>query len=93
MPKPYELLWLRMGDAADYEEYGHDLLAIAEELFEFGIEEIEGRAEFGKFGVEAPGFKGYNYISLYWGDEEGNAYRPITNREIAKINTYLSKLL
>ena len=86
MPKFYEYLWVRLGDQDNYEEYGHDLSAVASLLKEVGIEKIWRSP----VGVEAEGFTDLNRISLYWGDKIGNFYRSITKKELDQINRWLA---
>jgi hypothetical protein len=59
------------------------------QLRAFGVTEITRR--YGQYGVETPEFTGYNYVSLYWGDEEAQPTRPVTEAEIARINLALLK--
>lgn len=89
MPKPDEFLWIRLGDAAEYENYGHDLAALTSLLLDVGVRKIWRSSR--KLGVEAEGFTGYNYISLYWGDRDAAGIRPITTRELNQINKWLAQ--
>jgi len=86
-PRAPYAIWMRLGDAGEYDNFGIDLAAVAETLQMAGVEKIERSRR--KFGVSTPGFTGDNYISLYWGDEEANGIKELSTKEISKINEYL----
>lgn len=82
-----EWLWARLGDRGDYERYDgmYDLGDSLEELEVFGPFE-----RYGKYGIGSPDFVGpYNYISLFWGDDE---VQPTTEVEDSVID-YLNERL
>lgn len=82
-------LWIRGGDADDYHEFGFDFDAAAEYLQLIGV---SGRlCRCGRYGVSARGFTGHNYISLYWGDDDAQPERGLTDKEVAKLSTYLRR--
>lgn len=84
-----DVLWLRLGDASDYEAFD-DLDCVADLLAEFGIKAV---SRYGLYGVSAPGFEGHNYISLYWGPNPGDgsaeASRELTDAELIELNRLL----
>lgn len=77
-----ERLWLRLGDSCDYEEYGQDLDAVAGML-------VEARVPFPwhqrRGGITAPGYEAANYISLFWGDKDGNYIRNLSRAEVRQL--------
>jgi len=72
---------MRVGDQGDYEDFG-DLNAAAEELayhFRSGKARIVG---WQKYGVSIePGFTGYNYVSLFWGDDDAQPTRNLNQSD------------
>ena len=41
-------------------------------------------------GVSSPEFRGKNYISVYWGDDDAQPIRPLTPDEHNEVNRLLS---
>ena len=77
-------LWLRVGDMGEYEDYGNDLAAVADALIQYQV--TTGREiSRVKGGIEAPGFRGQNYISLYWGDKNSNHVRDLSSADVAEL--------
>jgi len=75
-------LWMRLGDAGDYEvaddpySAGYDVGAFYEATGFSGEPEIRWQGK----GVSVdPGFTNYNYISLFWGDDDA---RPVGKAEL-----------
>ncbi len=67
-------VWLRIGDQDYYESYDSPYeagIVVGKVLlqYDYKIEDIKKRKTGG--GIEVGEFSGYNYISLYIGDEEG----------------------
>jgi hypothetical protein len=73
-----QMLWLRCGDMDNYIAYDDDLEAVIEALHEAGV---HSPLSWFKNGFTCPGFEGKNYISLYWGDGDGNLVRELFERE------------
>jgi len=73
-------LWYRLGDAGEYETADEDFDALGLALFEAGVRgaDIDSWTE---LGLRAPGFEGQNYISLYWGDDEGGPLRALDEHD------------
>ena len=65
----YPRLWLRIGENSNYQDCGNDFDMIALILFDANIEEILGWTD---GGFQAPGYGVANYVSLFYGDSEGN---------------------
>jgi len=76
-------LWLRLGDVAEYEDY--DIIEEIKEIFE----ERELTKDFTRshqYGIKNAEFYGNNYISLYYGDGEAQAIKPINDDELNYLN-------
>lgn len=82
------LVWVRLGDGDTYNRFD-DLAEAAEYMALFGVEHI-WRCR--RYGVEAKGLTGQNYISLFHGDAQAQPTADLTNREIKTINGELLKL-
>ena len=80
-------LWIRCGDADNYNDFGDDFDDAAEYLQILGVTGPLVRC--GLYGVSARGFTGHNYISFYWGDNDAQPEREVTNKELAKFNAHL----
>ncbi len=76
-------LWMRLGDNGEYNEFGSDLDAVADVLIEAGV----GPEIFQRHGgIHADGYSGCNYISLYWGDDDAEHERDLTDGEFDRIS-------
>ena len=82
-------LWIRLGDGGEYESFGDDFDALADAITESGITEIRNWIV-GGFQTDA--FDGYNYVSLYWGDDDANLLRQLANTERKQVEEILRKL-
>lgn len=80
-------LWIRCGDADNYNRFGNDLDAAADYLDMLGVTEPLVRC--GRYGVSTDGFTGWNYISLFWGDGHAQPKRELTRHELAELNRRL----
>ncbi len=72
------ILWLRLGDGSDYEQLGSDLGAVASILNDAYL---GGNIAARQGGLTSANYRGANYISLYWGDEDGNLNRSLSDDE------------
>lgn len=67
-------VWMRMGDNDDYHDFDGPFSAGSElgsYLSEVGTEKFKaGDIRWRGKGLEIDGFTNYNYISLFWGDED-----------------------
>ena len=85
-------LWVRMGDASEYEDYGMDFDAVAEALADVcacgdrlggGVVEVPIIERGPHYGIVIPGhFMGFDYVSLYWGDDGANGVCELTDAEL-----------
>ena len=81
-------LWMRVGDRGDYDNYGIDFAAAADYLAMLEIDEV---SRWVKGGFEADEFKGRNYVSLYWGDKDGNLVKDLSTSERKKFEKALGE--
>ncbi len=73
------ILWLRLGDAGEYQAF--DGIADALESAEIPA----GKVEFLPYGFQVGDYSGRNYISFFWGDEKANPVRELTHAEKEEI--------
>lgn len=79
-----EYLWLRMGDNADYTREG-SVEDLAETFVECGITNKLVRCM--KAGItDNDKFKNLNYISLFYGDDDAQLIRLISDKELVELN-------
>lgn len=85
-------LWLRIGDGGEYEKFGDDFDALADALYEGSVpaDGFAWRAD--GTGFETPNYPGQNYVSLFWGDEQGNLVEPLSIDERRDVEARLRKL-
>ena len=80
-------VWMRMGDSAEYEP--HDSMFDAgSELGGYfdstsGLTKMPAVSKHGDYGVSVEPFTGYNYISLFWGDDDAQPVKKLTQADIA----------
>lgn len=77
--------WIRAGDADDYHDFD-DLAEVAYTLAEYGVEQVEALH---RYGVACDQFRGHNYISLFWGDDDAQPSRDLTPADVEELNEYL----
>jgi hypothetical protein len=82
-------LWVRAGDGDNYNGFD-GLHEVADYLAEMGATGPLGWCN--KYGVTSPEYRGKNYISLYWGDEDAQPLRLLTVAEHNEINRQLNLL-
>ncbi len=83
-------VWIRIGDNDDYKKFDSpfdagDRVGNAVNVEPQDGEEID-RLSFhggGSGGVSVGGFRGDNYISLFWGDNDAQLIRPLNKRDQA----------
>ena len=80
------VIWMRLGDNCEYEDHD-DLQSVADTLIEHGVHHV---ARLTRFGVTAPGFEGWDYISLYWGMDATEPERDLSKKELAELSRLLS---
>ena len=77
-----EQLWLRVGDAGDYENFGDDFDALLEYLNELHVGSVTGWIDGGPgVGFATPNYHGYDFVSLFWGDAQADLVRPLDDAE------------
>jgi len=86
-------LWVRVGDAGEYESFGEDLLALCEYLNDCRAGRITGWVDHGAgVGIETANYWGNDFISLFWGDANANLLRPLTRGERAVVEASLEEV-
>ena len=84
---PNAKLWVRAGDSDNYNDFD-GLQEVADYLAEMGA---TGPLELcNEYGVSSPEYRGNNYISLFWGDDEAQPIRSLTIDEHNEVNRLLS---
>ncbi len=86
-----DVLWVRLGDNADYEPFD-DMDGAADLFVEAGIDPNSLVRH--SSGVTAdPGYYGWNYISLYWGCLDAEMERPINQEELDDLKGRMRRAL
>ena len=80
------IFWYRLGDNANYESTS--LEAFLNLLQDLEIKKVRRTWKYGL--TDDDKFKGYNYISAFYGDEEAQPVRALTDREIKWLNSWLN---
>jgi hypothetical protein len=83
-------LWIRCGDGDNYNDFGIDFAAAVEYLEMLGVTAPLVRCNM--YGVSANGFTGHNYLSLFFGDDDAQPEREVTDAELADLNDRLNGL-
>ena len=79
------MFWIRVGDQGDYQPVD-DLDAVIDSLNEWQVGEVTGWVEGGiGVGLETTKCYGYDFISLFWGDDQANLIRPLDAEERAAV--------
>lgn len=81
MPK----LWVRNGDADNYNDFD-DLDGVAEYLQ--GSSPLQRINEYGFVTKER---RGNDYISFFWGDDEAQPTKIVSNKDVIKLNKLLKE--
>ena len=77
--------WMRVGDQGDYAPYD-DLDTVIDTLNEWRVGEVTGWVESGiGVGLETMSCYGYDFVSLFWGDDQANLIRPLDAEERANV--------
>lgn len=71
------LLWLRIGDTGEYEEFD-SLDDALEYLNALGVGQVEGWQQ---YGFVTPNYHGQDYISIFWGEQDANPRRDLNDAE------------
>jgi len=89
-----EQLWIRIGDAGDYEPFGDDLMALCGYLNNCGAGLVTDWVDVGVgIGFATQNYWGNDFISLFWGDADANLVRPLDAGERAAIEASLDDVL
>jgi RecJ-like exonuclease len=86
-------LWLRVGDADDYNSFGENFDSAAQHLYDAGVRStLESH---NALGLHCHQFKGRNYISAYWGGKNAadNYVRGLNQEELNQINDEIKVLI
>jgi hypothetical protein len=79
------MYWVRVGDQGDYQPVD-DLDAVIGTLNEWRVGEVTAWVDGGiGVGIETTECYGYDFISLFWGDDQANLIRPLNGWERAKV--------
>jgi hypothetical protein len=84
-----EIIWVRLGDADSYNRFD-DLAEVAQYMSLFGVNHVHRSRE---YGVEANGLTGLNDISLFYGDNDAQPIRDLSDQDIRLLNKELRKPL
>jgi hypothetical protein len=79
------LLYARLGDAADYQGF-KSIAELKDELRNNNINAPYERFDILKYGIQAKGFTGHNYISVYYGKNAGEPIACLSDDELAMLN-------
>ncbi len=79
------MFWIRVGDQGDYQPVD-DLDGLIETLNEWRVGEVTGWVNAGRgVGVETTNNYGYDFVSLFWGDDQANLIRELDADERAAV--------
>jgi hypothetical protein len=85
-------LWLRVGDAGEYENFGDDFDALLEYLNELNVGSVTGWIDGGPgVGFATPNYHGYDFVSVFWGDAQADLVRPLNDAERAAVEAGLEE--
>jgi hypothetical protein len=91
--KGRERLWIRIGDAGDYNEVG-DIYAAVDDLNAMEVGEVGCWIDGGPgIGFDTPNYHGHDFVSCFWGDAEANLIRALNADEKAYIENNLEAVL
>ena len=86
---PTTKLWVRAGDGDNYNAFD-GFQEVADYLSEMGATVPLERCN--EYGVTSPEFRGQNYISLFWGDDDAQPIRSLTIDEQNEISRLLDSM-
>jgi len=81
------ILWVRVGDEGEYLSFLEFDDAI-DYLNMMGVGQVTGWIE---LGFETPNYHGQDYISIYWGGPDANAWSGLDEDECAAVETSLEE--
>lgn len=80
-------VWMRMGDTDDYHDFD-SMFEAGSELGGYfdstgGLTKTPAVDKHGDYGISVDPFIGFNYISLFWGDNDAQPTKKLTQADIA----------
>jgi len=86
-----ELLWIRIGDAGDYVSFDNLDAAIDDlNAMEVGTVDYWNDGGVG-IGFATPNYHGHDFVSCFWGDEDGDLCRPLSPEERSYVECHLEE--
>jgi hypothetical protein len=87
-----ELLWIRVGDAGEYERFDSILDAV-EYLNQLSVGLVARWINGGPgVGFESENYHGFDFVSCYWGDENADLVRHLDAGERAAVESSLEEV-
>jgi hypothetical protein len=84
-------LWIRVGDAGEYESLD-SLDDALDYLNELSVGQVDRWIDGGPgVGFATPNYHGYDFISLFWGDDDANLIRALDGQERAAVEAGLEE--
>ena len=88
--QPIGKVWMRMGDNDDYHDFGSmfeagsELGGLLDMASPNGLTKMPVIRKSHRFGIDVePSFTNYNYISLFWGDNDAQPLKDLSRADIA----------
>jgi len=88
--QPTGKVWMRVGDNDDYHDFdsmfsaGSELGVLLDAASSDGLTKMPTIRKSHKHGIDVePSFTNYNYISLFWGDDDAQPLKDLTKADIA----------
>lgn len=82
-------VWARFGDGGDYEDLGDELYAVATALVD---NDVANPVSWQKMGLSCAGYRGDNYVSIYWGKTAEDPSRELNANEKRQIEEFLDSI-
>lgn len=87
------LLWIRVGDAGDYQSHG-DIYSAVDDLNAYEVGEIVKWIDGGPgVGFATENYYGYDFVSCFWGDDKANLICGLNADERAYLENNLQEAL
>jgi len=84
-------VWMRVGDNDDYHDFdsmfaaGSELGGLLDGLSPDGLTKMPVIRKSHRYGIDVePSFVNYNYVSLFWGDDDAQPLKELTKADIAE---------
>ncbi len=89
---PKQRLWVRVGDAGEYEAFDGIEEAV-DYLNELNVGQVDHWIDSGPgVGFATPNYHGYDFISCFWGDTDANLSAPLDAGERAAVECCLEEV-